>query len=40
MDLTDDNWEHVLRTGEENPLSTTVLPDDTVWVISVFGPDA
>lgn len=38
VDLTDDNWEAILRTGTANPLASP-LPDDTVWVITVYGPD-
>lgn len=38
VDLTDENWETVLRTGSTNPLGAS-LPDDTTWVISVYGPD-
>lgn len=39
VDLTDDNYETVLATGTtDNPFAPT-LPEDDVWVITVFGPD-
>ncbi|KAI5479234.1 hypothetical protein MNV49_003928 [Pseudohyphozyma bogoriensis] len=38
VDLTDDNYEAVLRTGTENPLAES-LPDDTIWVVTIYGPD-
>ncbi|BGP12358.1 hypothetical protein JCM10213_002038 [Rhodosporidiobolus nylandii] len=39
VDLTDENWETVLATGTDNPFAQP-LAEDTVWVITVFGPDA
>ncbi|ORY90270.1 hypothetical protein BCR35DRAFT_299873 [Leucosporidium creatinivorum] len=38
LDLKDDNWETVIRTGTYNPLAAP-LEKDTVWIINVYGPD-
>lgn len=39
VDLTDDNFETVLATGTmDNPFAPA-LPEEDVWVITVFGPD-
>ncbi|KAM0747490.1 hypothetical protein T439DRAFT_328729 [Meredithblackwellia eburnea MCA 4105] len=38
VDLTDKNWEAVLRTGTDNPLENP-LPDDTVWAVLVHAQD-
>lgn len=38
VDLTDENYEAVLRTGTPNPLAES-LPSDTVWIVTVYGPD-
>lgn len=38
VDLKDDNWETVLRTGTYSPLAAP-LDKDTVWIINVYGPD-
>jgi hypothetical protein len=38
VDLKDDNWETVLRTGTYNPLAAP-LNKETVWIINVYGPD-
>lgn len=38
VDLDDENWEVLLRTGTHNPLAEP-LPEDTVWCISVYGKD-
>lgn len=38
VDITDKNWESVLSTGTDNPFDPP-LPEDTVWVISVYGAD-
>ncbi|GAA5901925.1 hypothetical protein JCM5296_006304 [Sporobolomyces johnsonii] len=40
LDLTDENWQTALATGiEDNPFATA-LPDDNIWVVTVYGPDA
>lgn len=38
-DLTDANYETILRTGSDNPLSSVILPVSTIWVITVYGQD-
>lgn len=38
IELTDHNWEAVLRTGTDNPLAEA-LPASTIWVITVYGQD-
>ncbi|KAL8286253.1 hypothetical protein RQP46_004741 [Phenoliferia psychrophenolica] len=39
VDLTDLNWEEVLRSGSETNPFAEKLPDDTVWVITMYGTD-
>ncbi|KAK4702222.1 hypothetical protein P7C70_g4002, partial [Phenoliferia sp. Uapishka_3] len=38
VDLTDQNWETLLRTGSDDPFGAS-LPDDTIWCVSVYGQD-
>ncbi|GAA5922824.1 uncharacterized protein JCM15063_003438 [Sporobolomyces koalae] len=40
LDLTDENWKTALTTGTVDNTFASPLPDDTVWVVNVHGPDA
>ncbi|GAA6018278.1 hypothetical protein JCM11491_005139 [Sporobolomyces phaffii] len=40
LDLTDENWYTALATGTADNAYATPLPEDTVWVVNVHGPDA
>lgn len=37
-ELTDANWEAVLKTGTDDP-DAPALPDETVWAIEVYAHD-
>ncbi|CEQ38766.1 SPOSA6832_00219 [Sporobolomyces salmonicolor] len=40
LDLTDENWQTALATGTEDNPFAIALPDDNIWVVTVYGPDA
>lgn len=39
LDLTDENWYTALATGTLDNAYASPLPEDTVWVVNVHGPD-
>ncbi|GAA5899403.1 uncharacterized protein JCM6883_005209 [Sporobolomyces salmoneus] len=39
IDLTDENWYTALATGTPDNAYAPPLPDDTIWVVNVYGPD-